>query len=80
MLLEKTLYDTEDSTNSIYLLFFNGGYQIITGSREKGLEKCQQAISIFRILKQPTLVKHTEYLLEVILQHVENPKEHMVFV
>lgn len=79
-LLEKTLYDTEDSTNSIYLLFFKGWYQIITDSEEKGIENCQQAISIFRILKQPTLVKHTEYLLEVILQHKENPKEYMVFV
>lgn len=79
-LLEKTLYDTEDSTNSIYLLFFKGWYQIITESKEKGMEMCQQAISIFRILKQPSCVKHTEYLLEVILQHKENPKEYMAFV
>lgn len=79
-MLEKILYDTEDSTNSIYMLLFKGWYQIITDSKENGIEKCQQAISIFHILKQPTLAKHAEYLVEVILQNRENPQEYMMFV
>ncbi|MGC6769746.1 helix-turn-helix domain-containing protein [Enterococcus sp. LJL51] len=78
-ILEKILSDTSDSANSIHLLFYKGWFQMVTESKEKGLEKCQQAISIFRILNLPKLVQNSEYILEIVLQNLEKPDDYMVF-
>lgn len=78
-LAQENLRNESDLLNSTKLLFFQGWYQIIAGNREKGIEKCQQAISIFRILDQPTTQKDLGYMLKLILRNADDPFQAMLF-
>ncbi|MDT2832509.1 helix-turn-helix domain-containing protein [Vagococcus carniphilus] len=74
------LRDEKDLMNSTMLLFYEGWYQIIFEEKDKGIEKCFQAISIFNILDQPTFQKRFKLFLENILKNKEEPDNYFMFV
>lgn len=78
-LAEENLADEGDLFNSTKLLFFKGWYQIIAEDRDKGVEKCRQAISIMRILNQPKAQNELERMLAIILRNADNPYQAMLF-
>ncbi|WP_137662662.1 helix-turn-helix domain-containing protein [Enterococcus hulanensis] len=76
---ETLLYDQGDLLNNTKLLFYQGWVKIISGSLETGKQNCEQAISIFRILKQPGSQQACEEMLRGILINQENPNNWFVF-
>lgn len=76
---EKLLLDQGDLLNSTKLLFYQGWLKIIADSIDAGRQNCEQAISIFRILKQPTWQKMYETLFQAILTNRENINECIIF-
>lgn len=78
-LAEELLENQGDLLNSTQLLGYQGWYLIASGNQTKGMEKCHQAISIFRILKQPLLVTLWEDAVKMIQQNVEQPGSHLIF-
>ena len=76
---EKLLYDQSDLSNSTKLLFYQGWVKIMSGAIDEGKQNCQQAISIFRILKQPSMQRMYEELLQGILINQQNHKEFFIF-
>ena len=76
---ETLLYDQDDLLNNTKLLFYQGWVKIISGSLETGKQNCEQAISIFRILKQPGSQQACEEMLRGILINQENPNNWFVF-
>lgn len=59
-------------------LFYQGWYQLIAGDYQKGLEKCHQALSIFRILEDAYHLEVHQKMLKIILNNRKNPKTHML--
>lgn len=76
---EKLLHDQSDLSNSTKLLFYQGWVKIMSGTIDEGKQNCQQAISIFRILKQPSMQRMYEELLQGILINRQNHKEFFIF-
>lgn len=76
---EKLLHDQSDLSNSTKLLFYQGWVKIMSGAIDEGKQNCQQAISIFRILKQPSMQRMYEELLQGILINQQNHKEFFIF-
>lgn len=76
---ERLLFDQGDLANNTKLLFYQGWLKIISGSSEAGKQKCEQAISIFRILKQPSLQQAYKDILQGILMNHANPEDWVIF-
>lgn len=76
---ERLLFDQGDLANNTKLLFYQGWLKIISGSSEAGKQKCEQAISIFRILKQPSLQQAYKDILQGILKNHANPDDWVIF-
>ena len=79
-LARKTLKDQKDLNSSTFLLFCEGWYYLIFENYEKGIELTHQAISIFKILEQPTMEKKLKHVLRNILKNKEQPDEYFMFV
>lgn len=80
VMLEEKLKDEDNLSDSTQLLFFKGWYEIIAGEHERGLKKCHQAISIYRILNQPGQVWNYQEHLKVILNNKDRPNDSMIFM
>lgn len=76
---EKLLHDQGDLLNSTKLLFYQGWVKIISGSLKSGKQNCEQAISIFRILKQPTMQRMYEEMLQGIMINQANQEDFIIF-
>ena len=76
---EELLYDQGDLLNSSKLLFYQGWLKIASGSVEMGKQKCDQALSIFRILQQPEMQQEYSDLFSTILKNREEPNNCLVF-
>ena len=76
---EKLLHDQGDLLNSTKLLFYQGWAKIISGSLKSGKQNCEQAISIFRILKQPALQRMYEEMLQGIMINQANQEDFIIF-
>lgn len=76
---EKLLHDQGDLSNSTKLLFYQGWVKIMSGAVDEGKQNCQQAISIFRILKQPSMQRMYEELLQGILINQQNHRKFFIF-
>lgn len=76
---ESLLHDQGDLLNSTKLLFYQGWLRIVSGSITAGKRSCEQAISIFRILKQPALQIMYENMLQAILTNRENLNDGFIF-
>ena len=74
------LKNEKDLLNSTLLLFYEGWYGIIFEDHEKGLQSCHQAISIFKILEQPSLEKNVKKILESVLLNKKDPEGYLMFV
>ncbi|MFW8052643.1 helix-turn-helix domain-containing protein [Vagococcus fluvialis] len=79
-LSRRLLKDERDLTSSTFQLFYEGWYTIVFGDKEEGLQSCYQAISIFKILEQPTLENRFKVMLENILKNKEEPDSYFLFV
>lgn len=77
---EELLYDQGDLLNSTKLLFYQGWLKITLGSVEGGKQKCDQALSIFRILQQPEMLREYTEVLSTVLKNDETPETCLVFV
>lgn len=77
---ESRLKDKRDFFNSTLLLFFKGWNFFIRGAKEKGQEKCQQALSIFKILQQPSYYQELLKIYEWIVQAVDHPESGAMFL
>lgn len=74
------LKNQKDLVNSTFLLFYEGWYTLIFEDKEEGLQSCYQAISIFRILDQPTLENRYKEFLKHVLLNKEEPEGYLIFV
>ncbi|MGO2083012.1 Rgg family transcriptional regulator [Vagococcus sp.] len=77
---EKLLKDKQDCFNNILLIFYQGWYQIIFNSREHGIQKCEQALSLFKILDQPTLYTNYQKLFQALKNSSLNNPNSFIFV
>lgn len=80
ILARNLLKDEKDLMNSTFLLFYEGWYTIIFEEKEKGLQSCHQALSIFRILDQPSLENKFQIILKSVLKNKEEPSQYLLFV
>lgn len=77
--MQQVAHDSRDLLESNRYVFYQGWYQLIAGDYDKGLEKCHQTLSIFRILDQPYYLKVHQEMLQTILMNRENPRTHVLF-
>lgn len=77
---EELLYNQRDLLNSTKLLFYQGWLKIASGSVEAGKQKCDQALSIFRILQQPELLQEYTKVLAAVLKNSGTSDNCLVFV
>lgn len=76
---EKLLHDQGDLLNSTKLLFYQGWLKISSGSIVAGKQNCEQSISIFRILKQPSMQRMYEEILQGIMVNQKNHDDSFIF-
>lgn len=78
-LAEEILFDRGDLLNSANLLCYQGWYWYILGNIEKGIQKFDQGLSVFRILKQPKQVSLWEMILKSVKKNALDPNRYLVF-
>ena len=73
------LRDSQNLTDSLTLLFYQGWYLISTDAVASGTEKCQQAISVAHILQQPQLAQRWQAMLDKFLANRDGENYYYYF-
>lgn len=79
VLAEDILFDRGDLLNSTNLLCYQGWYWYILGDTEKGMQKFEQGLAVFRVLKQPDLVSSWEKIIKIVKQNAMDPGRYLMF-
>lgn len=79
-LAQERLKNSGDLFNETYLLFFKGWNYFANGDKKMGEEKCQQALSIFKILDQPKMYEEMLPIYHFIKNRVDHPENGAMFL